>query len=69
MTLTDAARSEQSISEGMMIIDNDVPCVLHLHKRTVEKILCMVMLMSLHDKDKTNAARLHHVERMSNWLN
>jgi hypothetical protein len=39
MALTDVARFKNSVSTAMMKIENDVPCILHLHKRLMEKIL------------------------------
>jgi hypothetical protein len=39
MALTDVARFKYSVSTAMMKIENAVPCILHLHKRLMEKIL------------------------------
>jgi hypothetical protein len=39
IALTDVACFKHPVSTAMMKIENDVPCILHLHKRPMEKIL------------------------------
>jgi hypothetical protein len=40
-----------------MDVANDVPCILHLHKRVIDKMLSMILL------------RLRHGEKMSRMIN
>jgi hypothetical protein len=53
----------------MIIIGNAVPCVLHLHKRVMEKILSLIFTRSLGEHENTTAAGLLHAQKMSKWLN
>jgi predicted nucleic acid-binding Zn-ribbon protein len=69
MALTDVARFKHSVSTAMMKIENAVPCILHLHKRLMEKILSLIMLKSLAEQEKHKSARLRHAEKMSKILN
>jgi hypothetical protein len=52
MALTDVARFKHSVSTAMMKIENDVPCILHLHKRPMENILSLIMMKSLGEQEK-----------------
>jgi hypothetical protein len=54
MALTDVARFKHSVSTAMMKIDNDVPCILHLHKLLIEKMISLVMLKSLAEQGEKN---------------
>jgi hypothetical protein len=69
MALTDVARFKHSVSTAMIKIENAVPCILHLHKRLMEKILSLIMLKSLAEQEKHKSARLRHAEKMSKILN
>jgi hypothetical protein len=44
MALADVARFKHSVSTAMMKIENDVPCILHLQTRLMEKIIRLSML-------------------------
>jgi hypothetical protein len=66
---TDVARFKRSVADAMIRIENAVPCVLHLHKRVMEKILSLIFTRSLGEQEKTKAVRLVHAEKMSKWLN
>jgi hypothetical protein len=57
-------RFKHSVSTEMVIIDNDMPCILHLHKRLMEKILSLIMLKLLGEQEQ-KSARLRHGEKMS----
>jgi hypothetical protein len=69
MELTDVSSFKHSVSTAMVKIDNDVPCILHLRKRLMEKILSLIMLKSLVEQEKNKPARLRHAEKMSKILN
>jgi hypothetical protein len=51
MALTDIARFKHSVSTAMMKIENDAPCILHLHKRLMEKILPLIILKFLGEQE------------------
>jgi hypothetical protein len=63
---TAASSFNDSVTAAMMKIENTVPCMLHLHKRIIEKILSLV---SLGVQESNKAARLRHTELMVKWLN
>jgi predicted amino acid-binding ACT domain protein len=64
----DVRNFEISVSGAMIEVENAVR-ILHLHKRVIEEILSMILLISLGEKEKTKAARLRHGEKMSRLLN
>jgi hypothetical protein len=66
---SDVPYFEVSISGAITYVDNDVPCILHLHKRVIENILSMILIRSLGEQEKTKAARLRHGEKTSKMLN
>jgi hypothetical protein len=41
--LTDATHFKHSVSTSMLRKDNVVPCILHLHKCPIERILSLIM--------------------------
>jgi hypothetical protein len=67
--LTEVARFKRSVADAMIINENTVPCVLHLHKRVVEKILSLIFIRSLGEQKKKKAVRLVHSQNKSKWLN
>jgi hypothetical protein len=52
MALTEVARFKHSVSTAMMKIENYVPCILHLQKRLMDKILSLIMFNSLAEPKK-----------------
>jgi hypothetical protein len=45
----DVLTYESSVSNVMCKADNQVPCVLHLHKRVIEKLTTMIYCVSLNE--------------------
>jgi hypothetical protein len=66
---TDVASSWQYVADAMIRIENAVPCVLHLHKRVMKKIISLIFSRSLGEQEKKKSARLLHALKMSKWLN
>jgi hypothetical protein len=69
MALTDVARFKYSVSTAMTRVENDVPCIFHLRKRLMEKILSLIMVKSLCEQEKNKSTRLRHGEKMSKMIN
>jgi hypothetical protein len=63
MALTDVACFKHSVSTSNMKIENDVPCILHMHKRLMDKILSIIMLKSLAEQGKKNLPDFNMLRR------
>jgi hypothetical protein len=66
---TDASRFNNIVAADIMNIENAMPCILHLHKRVIEKIVSLVFLRSLSEQESNKAARFRHTVLVGNWLN
>jgi hypothetical protein len=45
--ITDCLAFEESVATDLVKVDKCVPCILHLHKRIIEKFMTMVFYASL----------------------
>jgi hypothetical protein len=47
---------EESVASALVKVNNCVPCILHLHKCVIEKLMTMVYYASLNEVSKNNKA-------------
>jgi predicted butyrate kinase (DUF1464 family) len=61
---------ESSVVNAMVVKENQVPCILHLHKRVMEKITSMIYSISLDEVLTTNKnARKKQAAKVSAIIN
>jgi hypothetical protein len=61
---------KSSVLQAMVLAEHQVPCILHLHKRVMEKIMSMIYSISLDEVLKTNKnARKRQVGNISGIIN
>jgi hypothetical protein len=55
---------EDSVSRAMIKVQNAVPCILHLHKRIIEKIISLFYALCLNEHSKDNTQqRLEYAKK------
>jgi hypothetical protein len=55
---------------SMGSLEDVIPCILHLHKRVIEKLIEMLMCQSLNEADnQSKDGRIAHCRKMSNFFN
>jgi exonuclease III len=58
---------QKSVEDAMVRVENGVPCILHLHKRIVEKVMHMLYVISIYEASNDNiAARIWHAKSIEN---
>jgi hypothetical protein len=66
----DALTFGEPVKGSYSKVENQVPCVLHLHRRVIEKVMTLLFTRSLDELtsgDKTK--RIKHIERIQSYLN
>jgi hypothetical protein len=66
----DAFTFGESVKGSYSKVENQVPCVLHLHKRVIGKVLTLLFTRSLDElaiMEKTK--RITHIERLQSYVN
>jgi hypothetical protein len=57
-------------SNAMGSLEDSIPCVLHLHKRVVEKIIEILFIHSINNNgNDTDSGRLRHAKKLEFWVN
>jgi hypothetical protein len=68
--IDDCLAFEASVSNAIVKVDNQTPCILHLHKRVIEKIMTMICCVSLDEVSTTNkAARKRQCKKNAQYIN
>jgi hypothetical protein len=66
----DCIAFEKSVLQSMVEVDNQVPCILHMHKKILEKIMMMVYCTSLDEVSTSNKeARKIQAKKISDIIN
>jgi hypothetical protein len=66
----DVSGFEGSVKHAMMRVENDVPCILHFHKRVMEKIMQLVFILALNEcGSQTIIQRLKRARELADVLN
>jgi hypothetical protein len=66
----DAFTFGESVKDSYSKVENQVPCVLHLHKCVIEKVLTLLFTRSLDELasgEKTK--RIKHIETLQSYFN
>jgi hypothetical protein len=51
-------------------VDNQIPCILHVHKRVLDKLMTMIFCVSLDEVSTTNkAARKRQCKNIAQYIN
>jgi hypothetical protein len=70
INLCDVIAYESSVVNAMCKAEHQLPCVLHLHKRVIEKIMTMIYCMSVDEVSKTNKnARKRQIVKIAHIIN
>jgi hypothetical protein len=68
--LRDVIAYESSVVNAMYKAEHQLPCVLHLHKRVIEKVTTMIYCVSLDEVSTTNKnARKRQIAKISHIIN
>jgi hypothetical protein len=66
----DAFTFGESVEGSYGKIENQVPCVLYLHKRVIEKVLTLLFTRSLDElASGGKTKRIKHIERLQSYVN
>jgi hypothetical protein len=68
--LRDVITYESSVVNAMCNAEHQLPCVLHLHKRVIEKVMTMIYCVSLDEVSTTNNnARKGQIVKIAHIIN
>jgi hypothetical protein len=68
--ITDCLAFEESAATAHVKVENCVPCILHLHKRIIEKLITMVFCVSLDDISTINKTAIKcQAKKISEYIN
>jgi hypothetical protein len=68
--IDDCLTFEAPVSKAIVKVENKIPCMLHLHKKVIEKLITIFFCVSLDEVSTINkAARKYQCNKIAQYIN